>query len=160
MKHTFIASLLIIGVSCGDGPIETQYEKEVTGETETAQKDPAEVIGKKMEAQEIAWNAGNLNEFMIGYWESDSLKFIGRSGLTYGWSASLANYEKAYPDRDAMGELHFDNLSVDIFCDDAAHVIGKWTLFRAALGDTIGGFYSLIWQKKNNDWVIVADHSS
>ncbi len=160
MKHTLIASLVIIVVSCGDVAIETQHTREATSTSDIIEADPVEVIEKKMEAQEKAWNAGNLNEFMVGYWESDSLKFIGRSGLTYGWSASLANYEKAYPDRDVMGQLHFNNLSIDLLCDHAAHVIGEWTLYREALADTIGGFYSLIWKKKNNDWVIVADHSS
>ena len=91
---------------------------------------------------------------------SDSLKFIGKAGLTYGWDTTLANYKKSYPDTDAMGRLTFDNLSIEMIDSDVILVIGKWMLVRNTLGDTLQGHYSLNWQKKDGDWVIVVDHSS
>lgn len=35
--------------------------------------------------QSAAWNQGDIEGFMKGYWENDSLMFIGKKGLTYGW---------------------------------------------------------------------------
>jgi len=111
-----------------------------------------------MQTQEDAWNRGDLEAFMDSYWHSDSLKFIGSRGLTYGWQQTLDNYKKGYPDRDAMGTLKFTILSVEQLSSKSAFVIGKWHLARKA-GD-LSGHYTLLWKKIKGKWVIVADHSS
>lgn len=111
-----------------------------------------------MAAQEAAWNKGELEGFMKGYWEDEGLKFIGKTGVTYGWQATLDRYRKGYPDRAAMGVLHFDLLHVERISAKAALVVGKWTLQRAE--DQPGGHFSLLWRKIKGTWVIVADHSS
>jgi hypothetical protein len=73
-----------------------------------------------------AWNTGNLDQFMQGYWQSDSLKFIGSGGITYGWQNTLDRYRKRYPDQAARGTLRFEILNVDITGKDAAFVIGRF----------------------------------
>ena len=65
-----------------------------------------EIMGK----QEAAWNRGDIDAFMVGYWNSDSLMFVGSKGPTYGWDQTLANYKTGYPDVQAMGQLKFTNL--------------------------------------------------
>ena len=42
-----------------------------------------------LDRQTKAWNEGNVNNFMNGYWESDSLMYIGKSGVTYGYNSTL-----------------------------------------------------------------------
>ena len=125
-----------------------------------AQKNNADTraIRQVMQEQQDAWNRGDLEAFMQGYWQSDSLRFIGSRGLTYGWQATLDNYKKGYPDRDAMGTLTFDILSVELLLKKSAFVVGKWHLARKA-GD-LSGHYTLLWRKIKGKWVIVADHSS
>lgn len=115
------------------------------------------VIRQIMQAQEAAWNRGDLEGFMDGYWHSDSLRFIGASGLTFGWQQTLNNYKKAYPDRDAMGKLTFTILSVEKLALKTAYVIGKWRISRKN-GDR-SGYYTLLWKKIKGKWVIVTDHS-
>ncbi|MCC6459849.1 MAG: nuclear transport factor 2 family protein [Saprospiraceae bacterium] len=115
------------------------------------------VIREIMDAQEVAWNKGDLQGFMNGYWESDSLRFIGSHGLTYGWKQALENYRKGYPDRDAMGKLKFTILVVDKLSFKSAFVIGKWRLARKN-GD-LNGYFTLLWKKIKGKWVIVADHT-
>ena len=124
----------------------------------TAQNAAGRSIRDIMAAQELAWNRGDLEAFMEGYWRSDSLRFIGSSGLTYGWQQTLDNYKKGYPDTDAMGQLKFTILSVEQLSKRSAYVIGKWRLARKA-GD-LSGHYTLLWKKIKGKWVIVADHSS
>jgi hypothetical protein len=68
--------------------------------------------------QTSAWNNGKLDDFMNGYWQSDSLMFIGKSGITYGWQKTLDNYKKGYPDTASMGKLNFDLLSVKRLSDN------------------------------------------
>ncbi|CAG0987547.1 hypothetical protein FLAV_02121 [Flavobacteriales bacterium] len=118
----------------------------------------SEKIQAVMQRQEEAWNRGDIEGFMEGYWKSDSLIFIGKSGVKYGWKNTLNNYKKSYPDRNKMGMLKFKNLKTELLEGNNAYVIGNWTLFRET--DTIGGYYSLWWKKMNGNWLIVADHSS
>lgn len=111
-----------------------------------------------MQAQEEAWNQGDLEGFMSAYLESDSLLFIGSNGLRQGWQATLDGYKKSYSSPEEMGRLQFKNLKYKPLSKDVILVIGKWTLFRS--GDTLSGHYSLNWQKRINGWRIIADHSS
>lgn len=130
----------------------------VRGWTQAASPKVKEAILSTMAAQEAAWNRGDLKGFMNGYWESDSLRFIGKSGITRGWSQTLANYERGYPDRAAMGKLTFTILIVEKLGPKCAGVTGKWHLQREK--DAPEGYFSLIWKKIEGKWVIVADHSS
>lgn len=111
-----------------------------------------------LETQVSAWNRGNIDEFMIGYWNNDSLMFIGKTGVTYGYTNTLNNYKKGYSDTAQMGKLKFDILQVKKIASDAYFVVGKWFLKRT-VGD-IGGHYTLLFRKIKGKWVIVADHSS
>ncbi len=112
-----------------------------------------------LDRQTKAWNEGDLDDFMIGYWESDSLMYIGKSGVTYGYKSTLASYKKNYPDKSTMGTLKFDIIKVNFIAKDACFVVGKWYLFRPEKGD-VGGHYTLLWRKMKGNWVIIADHSS
>lgn len=115
-------------------------------------------IEKIMHEQELAWNKGDIDGFMLSYWNNDSLKFIGKNGIQYGWKNTLENYKKSYPDKATMGELTFSIIIVEQLSDNCCYVIGKWNLKREK-GD-VGGYYTLLWKKINNKWVIVTDHTS
>ena len=108
--------------------------------------------------QEIAWNSGSLEGFMQDYWNSEDLSFIGSRGLQKGWQRTLDNYKKSYPDKETMGILKFDILEMKMIDSDNAFVIGKWQLQRKE--QDIDGHFSLWWKKINQEWLIVADHSS
>lgn len=109
--------------------------------------------------QTTDWNAGRVDAFMNGYWPSDSLTFVGKGGITYGYEATLANYRKRYPDRESMGTLAFTILKLEFPGKNVAYVIGKWHLTRPKVGDA-GGHFTLLWEKKKGRWLIVSDHSS
>jgi hypothetical protein len=49
------------------------------------QKSDSLAILKMLEQQTTDWNKGDLESFMSSYWEHDSLLFISRNGVTYGW---------------------------------------------------------------------------
>lgn len=123
-------------------------------------KEAMAYISDAMLEQEASWNKGDLNGFMKHYWNSDSLRFIGKSGVNMGWKATLENYQQSYPNGAAMGKLKFSNLSVEFIDRETVFVIGSWQLERGGEYENLKGFYSLIWKKKNGKWVIVVDHSS
>lgn len=108
--------------------------------------------------QEKAWNLGDINEFMKGYWESDSLVFVGKNGLTYGFKNTLVNYKKNYPDKTYMGQLKFTILSIQPLSKQYYSIIGKWELSRTV--GNLSGHYTLLLKKIKGKWKIIADHSS
>jgi ketosteroid isomerase-like protein len=109
--------------------------------------------------QTTDWNTGNIAAFMNGYWESDSLMFVGKNGVTYGYQNTYQGYLRRYPDRATMGTLKFDILHLSFPAKGAAFVVGKWHLTRPEAGD-VGGHYTLLWRKIKGKWVIVCDHTS
>jgi ketosteroid isomerase-like protein len=126
--------------------------------TISAQSKDEQIIRTLIEEQRQAWNMGDKEKFMQTYWQSDSLMFIGKSGVTYGWQKTLDNYKKGYPDTAAMGKLDFDLLEVKRLSVMYFFVVGKWHLTRS-IGD-VGGHFTLLFKKIKNKWVIIADHSS
>lgn len=126
--------------------------------TASAQSEDEQAVRNLLEAQRLAWNAGNLETFMSTYLRDDSLMFIGKSGITYGWQNTLENYKKGYPDTAAMGKLNFNILQVKRLSVLYFFVVGKWHLTRS-IGD-VGGHFTLLFKKVKNKWVIIADHSS
>lgn len=126
--------------------------------TAKAQSPDEKSILRILDDQTRYWNEGNLDEFVRGYWHHDSLMFIGQSGVTYGFQNTLNNYKKNYSDTAKMGRLSFDIIKVQKLSNEYYFVVGKWFLKRT-VGD-LKGHYSLVFRKINNEWVIVADHSS
>jgi ketosteroid isomerase-like protein len=123
-----------------------------------AQSKDESAVRKVLSTQNAAWNRGDVDAFMVGYWHSDSLMFIGKSGVTYGWQNTLNNYKKNYPDTATMGKLQFTLITVKPLSKNYYHVVGKWHLTRS-VGD-VGGHFTLLFQKINGEWVIIEDHSS
>ena len=121
---------------------------------ETSKKEITAMMMKTAED----WSNGALEAFMEGYIKSDSLKFVGSSGITYGWKQTLENYRKGYPTKDHTGTLTFNLLEFDQLAIDVFLVIGEYHLKRN-VGDA-DGMFSIILKKINDEWKIIADHSS
>ncbi|GAB3736018.1 YybH family protein [Spirosoma lituiforme] len=124
----------------------------------TANRDRRSIL-ETLKRQTDDWNAGRVDRFMTSYWNSDSLTFVSKAGVTYGYQATLANYKKRYPDRASMGTLKFDILQLDLLTPTMAYVIGRFQLTRPEIGNTEGHF-TLLWRKIKNRWIIVSDHSN
>jgi len=123
-----------------------------------AQSSDETAIRKLMADQAAAWNRGSIDDFMKGYWNNDSLIFVGKSGLSYGYTNALNHYKKDYNSADKMGTLVFTLLKINRLSPDNCFVIGKWFLKRK-IGDT-GGTYTLLFRKIGGHWLIVCDHTS
>jgi len=119
----------------------------------------AGAIQKIMDLQQENWNKGSIEGFMEYYWKSDSLKFVGSKGTTYGWKKTLENYKKNYPDKEAMGTLTFANSTIEQISKDSFFVIGKWSIKKKDNSE-VGGFYTLLWKKIKGKWLITVDHTS
>jgi ketosteroid isomerase-like protein len=118
-----------------------------------------EDVKKVLSEQQSLWNQGKIEAFMEYYQKSEDLKFIGKNGITKGWIATLERYLKSYPNREAMGQLTFQILEVDITDGKTAWVLGKWDLQRPKLGN-LGGHFTLLMKKINGKWLVLRDHTS
>ena len=124
--------------------------------SQTKNKD-VQIVLQHMKVQEDAWNNGKIPDFMNYYWKSDSLKFIGKKGITYGWQQTLDNYLKSYPDKTAMGILKFSIKEATQLSPESIYIIGSWELQKEK---PVGGYFTLLWKKIDSKWVIVSDHTS
>jgi ketosteroid isomerase-like protein len=111
-----------------------------------------------LETQRLAWNRADVDGFMLGYWKSDSLCFVGKTAPVYGWQTTLDNYKKRYPGKAAMGYLAFTVIKLDVLDKKNAFMLGQWHLSRAS-GD-VGGYFTLWFKKFGGEWKIVCDHTS
>ena len=117
-----------------------------------------QAISAVLNAQQTAWNRGDVDAFLVGYWHSPELTFSGSSGVARGWDGVLTRYKKNYPDRAAMGQLDFSDLEFRFLGPDAALVLGRWHLKRET--DDLGGVFTLVWQRLPEGWKIIHDHTS
>jgi len=122
-----------------------------------AQHDEA-AITKMLAAQVTEWNKGNIAGYMKGYWNSDSLLFIGSKGPRYGYATTLARYKEAYPDAAHMGTLTTTITSLSRLSPEYYFAVGTWHLDRTA--GNVGGSFTLLIRRVHGEWVIVCDHSS
>jgi ketosteroid isomerase-like protein len=111
-----------------------------------------------MDAQAAAWNRGDVDGFMRGYWNSSELVFVSGANVTRGWQPTLDRYKKTYNSREKMGTLKFSELEINVISKNAAVVLGSWALTRK--GDNPGGKFTLIFRKFKDGWRIVHDHTS
>jgi ketosteroid isomerase-like protein len=143
MKFAVISFLLLLTVSA----------------SAVAQNDrsPA-AIRKVMEDQAAAWNQGDIDGFMDGYWRSEKLIFVSGDNVTRGWQPTLNRYKTSYNTREKMGTLTFSDLEITILSKDAAVVLGNWSLAREK--DNPHGKFTLIFRKFKEGWRVVMDHTS
>ena len=122
-------------------------------------QDDAQKIRAVLEAQQSAWNQGDLEAFMEGYWADDRLRFAGGNTVQQGFQATLERYRRNYDSRAKMGTLSFTDVDIDVLSDDAAVVFGRFNLKRPEVGDATG-LFTLVFRMKDGAWVIVHDHTS
>ena len=151
MKHLFAAVLLSLPMAaCTSGG---------TGQPPPAAavSSAAEVgaITALLEQQDDAWNRGDIDAFMNGYWRSPELRFASGGNVTRGWDETNARYRRVYATPDLMGRLITSDYEIVILSPDAAIAHGAWLLERAS--DRPSGLYTLVLRKIDGEWLIVSD---
>lgn len=121
-----------------------------------------QLIQQTIYAQQTAWNNGSVDGYMDYYWQSDSLQFVSKNGVTYGWEKVKNNYKKSYNSKEKMGVLSFENLKIELLSKEnpaLAHVTGSWKVEQADK-NILSGYFSLVFKKINGKWLIIIDHTS
>lgn len=120
----------------------------------------ASAIRRVLDEQVTAWNAGKLEEFMVGYWNAPELTFVSGGRKLNGWDATLERYRKTYQaEGKEMGKLKFQDLDVELLGPAAAFVRGQFVL-QLATGQELSGRFTLVFRKFKDGWKIIHDHTS
>ena len=121
--------------------------------------DDEAAIRAVMDAQQTAWNAGDIDTFMAGYHQRPDVVFTSGGKIRRGWDATLKAYRTRYIDGDAeMGTLDFSDLDIQPLGDSAAVVLGHWMLTDTP--QAAHGVFSLVFTEERGAWKILHDHSS
>ncbi|HXK11241.1 MAG TPA: nuclear transport factor 2 family protein [Vicinamibacteria bacterium] len=113
-----------------------------------------------LDAQVEAWNRGDLEAFMAGYWRSPDLVFCTGATVTKGWDETLARYRRRYQSEGReMGRLRFDAVEVVPLGKDAALARGAFRLVTSD-GKEPHGLFTLVLRRLDGAWRIVHDHTS
>ena len=126
--------------------------------TSFAQSFAEKEIRNVMDKTAKDWSSGNIEEFMKGYWNSDSVMYVGANKITYGYQNILNAYKRAFPDTASMGKLIFKLLGIRELSQEYYLVTGQFFLTRIA--GNANGVFTLLFRKLNGKWLIVYDHSS
>jgi ketosteroid isomerase-like protein len=151
----WLAVVIVLGFIGGPSALaDTRESASGSGQERTA-------ILKMLNAQVTAWNHGELEGFMAGYWHSPELTFFSNDNETHGWQETLERYKKRYQGEGrAMGKLDFQDLRIEMLGAKATFVRGKWHL-KMPDGKDLQGMFTLVLRKFPQDgWKIVHDHSS
>lgn len=153
----------------GNSPQRTPPPASTQPQTDAQQPDEAqeafragaeEGIKHMLVSQIEAWNHGQLEGFMQGYWHSPDLTFFSGATVTRGWEPTLLRYRQRYQGQGKeMGQLEFQDLHIDILGRKGAVVTGKWQLTLSD-GTKPHGLFTLIVKKMPAGWKIVHDHTS
>lgn len=130
----------------------------VFGQSDKQKVKIADEIRKVMEAQTIAWNKGDIEGFMIGYWKSPQMTFVSGDNVTKGWQETTDRYKKNYDTREKMGALTFTDLEIEVLSKDSAKVLGRWKVAHEPKDSQ--GRFTLIFRKLKDGWRIIHDHTS
>jgi ketosteroid isomerase-like protein len=123
-------------------------------------RDPGAEVRALLDAQVSAWNRGDLEAFMAGYWRSPELVFCSGATVTKGWDATLERYRKRYQaEGREMGRLTFDAIDVMALGEDAAFARGAYRL-RLRDGSEPNGLFTLVLRRFPDGFRIVHDHTS
>ena len=125
--------------------------------SQTTETDDKDAIMAVLKAQRIAWSEHNIEEFMEGYWKSDSLKFYGTHGITHGWENTLERFEKGYPTEDHTGKLSYKINDITKISDDAYFVLGEYHIKREV--GNADGIFMLVFKRIDGAWKIIVDTS-
>ena len=114
-----------------------------------------------LEAQRVAWNAGDLAQFMQGYEQADDITFVSPAGVRRGYAQLAADYATRYVDKAAMGALQFRDLELRLVAKSVALAIGRFVLTPAGEGaQQASGMFSLVLRRSEAGWRVVHDHTS
>jgi ketosteroid isomerase-like protein len=139
--HLLLPSLIVVSACTAARPIDVHAVSRRVLET--------------LNAQQEAWNRGDIRGFMDGYRNAQETTFVSGTNLKRGHREVLEGYLKNYP-AGRQGKLQFHIVEIRPVAADAAYVLGRYEL----AGDRLQtGFFTLVLREVDGRFVVVHDHT-
>jgi uncharacterized protein (TIGR02246 family) len=106
------------------------------------------------------WNAHDIEGYLKVYWKSPELLVVVDSEQFNGWQQLHDSYFNGYPDPGAMGFIQPKRIQVKLLRPDLALALTWWSISFPSSQQKIVGNTTMDLQKFDNEWKIIAAHSS
>lgn len=153
-----VAALSVFEAHAAPGPRNHHLESGTS-----KQQDWKAAIQAVLDAQIVAWNRGDIDGFMAGYWNSPDFVYVGNKTVTRGWKAMLDRYHQSFTAADGktlpLGTLQLNDTQITSLGTGAALVWGTYTVVSPDRKRR-GGLYTLVMRKFPEGWRTVYDRTS
>lgn len=166
MFHFRYISLIVLAFALSGVTTAQRAAGERRAQMKERMQDERAAVRELLDHQVEAWNRGDLEGYMEGYWRSEQLTFFSGGTVTRGWDATIARYRKRYQSagKASMGKLDFSDLEVQRLGPQSAMARGHWHLVMAAAEskekNEPRGLFTLILRRMPEGWRIIHDHTS
>jgi uncharacterized protein (TIGR02246 family) len=106
-----------------------------------------------------AWNAGDLDGFLITYARDSTTTFVTARGPIYGFEAIRGRYAARFEPGAERDSLTFTDVTARMLGADYVLSTARYVLTR---GDSVTatGPFTVIWQRRPEGWRMIHDHTS
>ncbi len=116
-------------------------------------------VERMLELQAEAWNAGDLDGFMLHYERAPTTTYIGAAGLLIGYDAIRARYAPLFEPGAARDSLRFTDLRTRPLDQRYGLATARYVLHRGGETTSTGPF-TLVLMSVEGAWRIVHDQSA
>ena len=127
---------------------------------EAAAATPAEEARSGFAQQRVAWNRGDLEGALDLYWNSPSLTWVNKGGVSKGFAEFAAAMRQDFAGKPAtMGTYKGEVLEARNVDSDTGLLVVRWSIDRDGKR-IMGGVSTQLWEPVAGRWRIVLEHAS
>jgi len=124
-----------------------------------APPDPTPELEALLDQSARAWNAGDLDGFLVTYARDSATTFVTTRGPVYGFETIRGRYAARFEPGAERDSLHFTDFTVRMLGTDYVLSTARYVLMR---GDSVTatGPFTVIWERRPEGWRMIHDHTS
>lgn len=121
--------------------------------------DPTPDLERLLRESARAWNAGDLDGFLITYARDSATTFVTTRGPIYGFEEIRGRYAARFEPGAERDSLTFTDHTVRMLGSDFVLSTARYVLMR---GDSVTatGPFTVIWERRPEGWRMIHDHTS
>ena len=115
-------------------------------------------IRARFDAGRAAWNRGDIEGYLAGYWDSERTRWASGATVILGKKAIAAAFRSRFPSPQQMGTIEMTDLEIEVLTSTDALVFGHLVHTVGDVGRK--GVFTVHLRKIGGDWFVVSDHFS
>jgi uncharacterized protein (TIGR02246 family) len=121
--------------------------------------DPTPELRALLDRSARAWNAGDLDGFLITYARDSATTFVTVRGPVHGFDEIRGRYAARFEPGAERDSLAFTDVTVRMLGGEYVLSTARYVLTR---GDSVTatGPFTVIWERRPEGWRMIHDHTS